>query len=144
MRRSEGRASVWVLVVLLVGAAAAGGFNYYRNLKADQEAQKHRPLHGYAEADLQHLEAAYQAEVDTLSKRYAAAKGKGGGVREHELLGDQVREFERVTKASDGVRDIGATLSEREAALKDVQKELQLREGERDPMQVFLRRLLTF
>jgi len=145
MRRREGKASVWVLLALLVGAGAAGTFNYMRNLKAEQEALKHRPLHGYAESDLRHLETAYQQEVDKLSKRYQAAKASGnGGVRDHQLLGDQVREFDRVTRASDGVRDIGAALSEREVALHDVQKELQLRQGEGDATQVFLRRLLTF
>jgi hypothetical protein len=143
IRRREGRATVWALLLLLVGLVGAGAYNYQRNLKAEQAREAKRPLHGYAKADLEKLAAAYRQEVAKQSARYQAAKGTRSGVRNHELLGAQVNEFERVAKESDAVREIGAVLSEREAALKDVENELQQR-TDLDPTQVFLRRLLTF
>jgi hypothetical protein len=132
-----------VLLLLLVVLAGAGAFNYQRNLKAEQAQEAKRPLHGYAKADLEKLQAAYQQEVKRLEARYQAAKGSRSGVRDHELLGDQANEFARVTKESDGVREIGALLSEREAALREVQSELSQRTNA-DAAQIFLRRLTTF
>jgi hypothetical protein len=144
IRRREGRATIWVLLALLVGLIGGGAYNYQRNLRAEQAAQAKRPLHGYSEADLRSLAAAYHKEVEKLSARYAAARSSRGGVRDHQLLGDQVNEYERVRKGSESEREMGAVLSEREAALKDVERELQARQGQGDAMQVFMRRLLTF
>ena len=143
IRRREGRATLRVLLLVLVGLVGGGAYNYQRNLKAEQEREAKRPLHGYAKADLEKLAAAYRAEIAKLEARYQAAKGGRTGVRNHELLGEQVNEFERVAKESDAVREVGAVVSEREAALKDVENELRQR-TDADPMQVFLRRLLTF
>jgi len=142
-RRRQGRAMTRVLLALFVALVGAGAYNYQRNLKLEQEREAKRPLHGYAKADLEKLAAAYRQEIAKLTARYEAAKASRSGVRSHELLGEQAKEFERVTKESDGVREVGAVLSEREAALRDVEDELHQR-TDVDPTQVFLRRLLTF
>ncbi len=144
IRGREGRATFWLLLALLAGLVGGGAYNYQRNLRAEQAAAAKRPLHGYAEADLQRLAAAYRQEIEKLSARYASAKSSRGGVRDHQLLGEQVQEFERVRKGSESEREAGAVLSEREAALKDVERELQARQGQGDATQVFMRRLFTF
>ena len=142
-RRRQGRAMTRVLLALFVVLVGAGAYNYQRNVKLEQQREAKRPLHGYAKADLEKLAAAYRQEIGKLTARYEAAKGSRSGVRNHELLADQAKEFERVTRESDGVREVGAVLSEREAALRDVENELHQR-IDADPTQVFLRRLLTF
>lgn len=136
-----GAAGVAVLLVVVLVAAAAGAWNYQRNARAEQQA--FRPYASYSDANLASLTEAYGGEVEALRVRYERARGSSAGVRDRELLGEQVREFERVQRASQSVRDLGTQLSEREAALRDLETEQAQRERDRDQLAVFLRRLLT-
>jgi hypothetical protein len=133
------RRIVQLLAVLAV-LGAGGWWNYQRNLA--KEAAEPRPFRGYAEADLVSLQGAYEAEIASLERRYAAAKSSKAAVPTGQLLGEQVRDFERASARSRTIRDAGGDLSEREAALADVRAEIARRRV--DATQVFLRRLLTF
>ena len=142
MRQSQdGAAGTVVLGMLLVALAAAGTWNYLRNVRAEE--QVFRPYASYSDANLTALQEAYGAEAEQLRARYERARGTAAGVRDRELLGEQVREFERVQRVSHQVRELGAQLSEREAALRDLDDEQAQRERDRDALAVFLRRLLT-
>ena len=130
-----------LLLVLMVALGAAGGWNYHRNVTA--EAGEPRPYAGYSDADLEALIAAYESEVGTLERSYAAAKTVRGDSRAKGHFDDQVREFERVQGISNQKRRAGVKLSVGEAELTDLRAEQARRERDADPFQVFLRRLLT-
>jgi hypothetical protein len=128
------------LLAVLAVLGAAGAWNYQRNVA--KEASEPRPFRGYADADLVSLQGAYEAEIAALERRYAAAKSSQAPAPKGQLLGEQVRDFERASARGRTIRDAGGDLSEREAALADVRAEIARRRV--DPTQVFLRRLLTF
>lgn len=130
-----------LLVVLLVGLLCAGGYNYHRNWQAEQE--EFRPYRSYSDADLEVLIAAYEGETDSLDGRYERLRDQRVKPRDRQLLGDQVREFERAQRRGRNVRETGAALSVREAELADLRAELAKREAERDELALHLRRLLT-
>ena len=58
-------------------------------------------------------------------------------------MGENVREFERVQRASRRVRDANGDLAETELMVERIQQELQRRDQERDSTALFLRRLTT-
>jgi hypothetical protein len=128
------------LLALLAVVGAGGWWNYQRNLA--KEAAEPRPFRGYAEADLVSLSEAYETEIETSARRYAAAKSSAAPAAKGQLFGEQVKDFERASARGRAIRDAGGDLSEREAALADVRTELARRRE--DKTRVFLRRLLTF
>src|SRR5262249_32506069 len=103
-RRRHGRAMTRVLLALFIALVGAGAYNYQPNQKLAQEREAKPPLHGYAKADVEKLDAGDRQSIAHLRARYEAARASQRGVRSHELLGEQAKEFERVTKESDGVR----------------------------------------
>jgi hypothetical protein len=143
-RRRAGRASVGLLLVILLGVAGAGAWNYRRNLAREQAEQAQRPLSGYATQDLEALAEAYRGQVAALSRRYDAARGTRVDTTERGFFGDQIDEYERVRRRSGQRREAGADLGETEAALRDVEQELAARGAAAGGAQVHLRRLLTF
>jgi hypothetical protein len=144
-RRRAGGIGAGLLVLLALGVIAGGAWNYRRNLAAEQAARAQRPLAGYAAADLQALAAAYRDEVRRLSGRYEAARERRVDTEQHAFFGEQLDEYERVRRASGQRREVGATLGQSEAALRDVERELQARGAEGGSgWQIHLRRLLTF
>jgi ketosteroid isomerase-like protein len=116
-----------MLVLLLAALCALGGWNYWRNLQREQAEQSARPFAGYHDADLQALAAAYRSEVETLRKRYEATRKARPEARRQALVGDGIREFERVQRHSAREREATAELAQQEARLHDVEKELAYR-----------------
>jgi hypothetical protein len=130
-----------VVLLLLAALAAAGAANYRRNL--EREGREPRPFRSYAAAELETLARAYEREVAALETRYRAQRDAGGAAPAGgPLLGEKVRAFEQVSARTQAVRGLGGELSMKEAALADVRAE-QARRGV-DPLQVHLKRLLTF
>ena len=86
------------LLFLLMLLGGAGGYNYHRNAQA--EDAEFRPFGSYADADLDALAAAYEEQLSGGMAQYQKASSKAVTVREGGLLGEQVREFERVQKIS--------------------------------------------
>jgi hypothetical protein len=127
-----------VLLGLLVGA---GGWNYRRNVAL--ESQEDRPFRSYAEADLAQLLAAYEGEAARAARRAGGTSRATVDERGSRLLGDSVREFERVQGASRKLRDAQGDLAESELMVAQISQELKRRDQERDPTALFLRRLTT-
>jgi hypothetical protein len=129
------------LLLLLLGLAAGGAWNYHRNV--EREGREDRPLRGYAEADLEKLLAAYQQEAGQAAKRAAstprAVVASAGG----RPLGEAAKEFDRVQRQSVRVRDAHGDLAESELMVERVEQELRRRDQERDRTALFLRRLTT-
>lgn len=144
-RRRAGGARVTLLLGVMLVAAAAGAWNYRRNLAAEEAERARRPLSGYSVAELEALAEAYQGEVAQLSRRYDSARGQRVATREQGFFGEQIDEYERVRRASGQRREAGAELGETEAALRDVEAELVARGADGGTAwQIHLRRLLTY
>jgi hypothetical protein len=130
------------LMLLLAVLVGAGAWNYHRNLKL--EAAEPRPYASYSRTDLEALQAAYQAEVDRHTARYRQASGKKVSVRGGGYIGDQVEEFERVQKISQGKRDIASDFAKNQVRLDSVTAEITRRVNEGTPWQQFLRRVTKY
>jgi hypothetical protein len=140
-----GGVSPGLVLVIVLALAAAGAWNYRRNLALEEAERAQRPLSGYATADLEALAQAYRAEVKQLSGRYEAARGARVGTAERGFFGDQIDEYEHVRRKSGQRREVGAALGETEAALRDVEDELRRRVGQGGgAWSVHLRRLTRF
>lgn len=136
-----GRGALIPLLLLLLLLAGGGAWNYQRNVA--RESQEDRPLRGYAEADLEKLKSAYEAEVKRLASRAGATQRASARDMPGQLVGEKAKEFERVQRASARVRDANGDVAEAELMVARISQELGRRGGERDPMAVFLRRLTT-
>lgn len=146
MDRRRGQAG-GVLVAALLGIvvlAAAGGWNYRRNLEAEQRDASARPLHGYSTGDLEALADAYRQEISAHAGRYASQKNTRAEARDRAHFDEQVDEFEKVQKHSTRVREAGAEVSVREAELARVEAELRARGGVESDLDRHLRLLFTF
>ena len=128
-----------LLALALLGAL--GAWNYRAN--RELENAEPRPYRGLREPDLAALGHALEAEIGVYVERYQRATGRRVEVRSPQLLGDQIREFERVQSISESTRQIGRELSEREGSLRRVRQEQRKRDEERDRVRLFLRRLLA-
>ncbi len=128
------------LLLLLAIVAGAGGWNYKRNLEAEEK--EHRPYRSYAEADLEQLRDAYRAELDALTARFQRASGSGVRVGGDGLLGSQVQEFERVQRISRSTRGIIDQVARSQVQLDLVEQEIA-RRGAEAGLGLHLRRLTT-
>ncbi|HEY8154170.1 MAG TPA: hypothetical protein VII72_08595 [Myxococcota bacterium] len=138
---SGGRGALIPLLAVLLLLGGGGAWNYSRNLA--RESQEDRPMRGYAEADLEKLLAAYQKEQVRLARRAGATPRATAKDAPGQLVGEKVREFERVQRASQRVRDANGDLAETELMVERIEQELARRDQERDPTAVFIRRLTT-
>jgi hypothetical protein len=142
-RRQAGRALLLVLVLIL-GLVGAGAANYVRNERAEEAAERARPLAGYATSDLEALADAYRQEIATRSRRYEQLRGQRTQARDRAYFDQQVGEFEKVQRQSAKVRGAGADLSENEASLQEIEEELRVRAAAPTGTALLLHRLLTF
>jgi lipopolysaccharide export system protein LptC len=144
-RRRRQAGGVLVLVLIAVAALAAAGFwNYQRNLEAEQRAASARPMHGYSTSDLEALADAYRQEIAAHSARYASQKTKRVETPDRVYFDQQVQDFEAVQEHSGRVREAGAEVSVREADLARIEEELRARSGVEADLDRQLRLLLTF
>jgi len=137
----NGRGALIPLLALLALLGGGGAWNYSRNLA--RENQEDRPLRGYAEADLEKLLTAYEKEQERAAHRAGATPRATPKEMSGSLVGEKVREFERVQRASQRVRDANGDLAEIDLMLERIHQELQRRDQDRDPMTVFVRRVTT-
>jgi len=143
MTRHTERGSVGLLVLVLAALVGLIGWNYQRNVAAEQRV--FRPYRGYADADLAALVGAYEGEAERTGNRYDKSVTQRvdahGGTG---LLMGNVREFERAQAAARRTRDARENFADARAGLEELKKEQLLRAGERSKLQVFLRRAFTF
>lgn len=131
-----------LLLILLAGLIGGGAWNYQRNLAV--EAAEFRPYRTLADADLNTLLTATEAEAKRLDARYESARGQRASTRiQGTHTEERLRDFERVQAHGRAVRSIGHQASELGATLDALRAEQARRAGEGDAMQVFLRRVLT-
>lgn len=132
---------------MLVGALAVltglGAWNYHRNMQAETQESAPRPFQAYQTTDLEALRAAYAQEVETSQRAYEAQSSRRQRARGEGLMDERVREFEKIQRTSDRLRDLRADVAEREARLREIDAELELRAGAQAGLSLHLKRLLT-
>ncbi len=138
---SEGSHRFVQLLVLLAIVGGAGGWNYHQNLEA--EKREYRPSRGYSEQDLETLRAAYAGHTDVTNERYRAMVSKRAEARSMSLLGEQVREFERVQGIARQNRDARDRLADSQATLQLIERETRKRAQEQDALKLFFRRVFS-
>lgn len=132
--------TVLALLVLLVGG---GAWNYHRNLQAEQRDDRPRPFAKYETTDLEALRAAYAQEAESSRQRYTAQSARRQRASGEGLMDERVREFERIQRTSDRLRELRADVAEQEARLREIDAELLRRSGAASGMALHLQRLLT-
>lgn len=141
-RRREGRAQLFLLLVLL--AFGAGGWNYYQSYRADLESHRDLPFATYSTPELHLLEEAYAQESERARAVYQERQGLAGqrpGAA-NQRLADRVANLERTQAATRKMRDAQADLAENEARLREVEAELARRSQPLAGLRVHLERLL--
>ena len=116
-------------------------WNYHQNLEA--EKREHRPYRGYSDADLETLREVYAGHADLTNERYQAALAKPAEARTLSMLGEQIREFERVQGIAVQKRDARDRLADSQANLQLVEQERRKRDQERNVLKLFARRVFT-
>jgi hypothetical protein len=143
-RRREAGSAVKLVLLFVLVIAAAGAWNYRRNVALEEQQAKARPLSGYSTEDLEALAEAYRQEIAAHESRYSAQKSQRAEARNRAYFDQQVKEFEKVQQQAGRVRDAGAEVAVREVDLKRVEEELRARGGVESDLDRHLRLLLTF
>jgi len=139
--RTEGSSST-ALIAVLVLLAALGAYNYQRNLRAERAEMGARPFAGYESQQLAQLADAYSHEVELSRRRYAAEqKRRQPSKHAAALVGERVREFDRVHQQSANLRALQADLARRETRLQEVEKERAYRRTLAAGLAIHLQRL---
>lgn len=141
-RTRRGGATWQTLLLLLVIAGAAGAFNYHRNYQIELQEQGARKFSGYSDADLDKLASAYRAEIEGLEGSYVKARDRRVELGDRPLLGERVREFERVQGAIKVKQGLTSALADAEARLREIEEEQAVRTHNRG-FERHLRRLLS-
>jgi hypothetical protein len=125
---SGGGSKLGATLLMLIVLGGAGGFNYYRNMQAEQQDEKPRPLSGYDDAGLAALADAYRTEIEALQARRAMARSAADpAAAKGAFIGDNVKQFERVQKSSQALRDLLGEIAERQGRLAEIEREQQYR-----------------
>ncbi len=140
-RRAGGATVPLLFLVLLLGL---GAYNYHRNWTAESAAQGPRPFESYATGDLEQLRDAYNSEIVQLERHYSAQERRRVRARSEGLMmGERLDEFERVQRTSGKLREIGTEVADRQARLRDVEKELEYRVALKAGLELHLQRLTS-
>jgi uncharacterized protein HemX len=131
-----------LILVVLVALGAAGEYNYQRN-KSSEEQSAASSYKGYSDAEIAALIEAYEREVEALESRYDAVKNRHLETRSGGLIDQQIEEFERAQKVGASTRSMGAKVAQKEAILRELQREQSLRGNAFDSLKLHLRRLLS-
>ena len=137
---------VFVLLVLVVGLAGAGYYNYQRNAAMDSDLQENRPYRAVPNADLAKIIASTQQDI---ARRKGADRLGAAGRVEHRRDG-----LERRRRQGQRVRGLSArerawknkraAVMEQEALLKELSTRRSSATKDLDPMSRIKRRVLTF
>src|SRR5206468_385073 len=121
-RRSErGASSLGALALLLLVLVGGIGWNYRRNLAAEQ--REFRPYRSYSDADLATLLGAYEQESKTTRRRYDAAVGRRAHVEAKSDVMGNVHEFERAQRVNLAARDARSNHAEAQSSLEALRAE---------------------
>ena len=142
-RRREGKVSWVALLLVLLLLGAGGAFNYRRNLEREIAEQGPRQFAGYSDQDLEALRQAYRQETEAYRKRWNARHAARSDARRQALMGEAVREFERVQRSSAGLRQMTAGVAEGEARIAGIEREQAYRSRLAGGLTLHLERLVT-
>ena len=137
-----------LLLLVLVGAAAGGLFyNYNRNAGIEADLHKPRPYAKFATKDIEALIAAYQGEIKRAKSRVAAAPGGEDAIAaqaESDVSG-KAEAFANFQRNNEQWKRQRGSVMEHEVELQQLQFEKTIRDRHLDdPAYVFKARLLTF
>jgi len=132
-----------ILVALLLLIVVGGGYNYHRNMQAEQQDQGPRPFKGYSTADLTSLRDAYDQEVQAYQRKYDSQQRQRVRTSGNGAMNEQVDQFERVQRNSAAIRETTADVAEREAQLRAINRELELRLALGGGLSLHLKRLTS-
>jgi hypothetical protein len=131
-------------VALLLVAAAAGAWNYHRNLQIELQAEGPRPYKSYAQMDIEALRSAYAAELAGVRAQLVHAKQQRGRVsRDIGSIAENVEQFAQTTRTSTAIRDAAADVAERKSQIAELDEELEMRTRFGKGMARHLKRLTT-
>jgi hypothetical protein len=128
-----------LLLVVLIGLVGLCVWNYRRN--AALEVATPSPYASLADEDVERLLEAYKSELE----RMKSAQPKATRVRDNDGVVAGIHEFDRVARHSRSRREAGYEVAETEGSVRALEAEKAKRVAlGGGPMQVFLRRALTF
>jgi hypothetical protein len=142
--QGKGKTSIGAVLVVLLALGAAGGWNYHRNYEAEVAERGPSSFSGYSSESLEALRVAYQIEIDGVAGEYQALKSKRTQVRAVSGVGDGVKQFEKVQRSANRLRDVTTGLAANEARVRDIDKELRYRNDTAGGFAVHFKRLTGF
>ncbi len=140
-KRRDAGGSTGMALVLLLALAGVGAWNFHRNLSA--EAAVYRPFRTHSDEDLTQLAGAFGNQRDQVSAHYDAVAAQRAPAFERSHFDQKVQEFERVQRAGDAKKAVGAELAKSTTTLKLLAEEERMRQLERNAVKLFFKRLLT-
>ncbi len=131
-------------VLLLLVVAAAGAWNYHRNLQIEIQTEGSRPYENYAMTEVEALRSAYAADLEGVRAQLVHAKRQRGRVaRDIDSIAKNVEQFEQTKRTSTAIRNALDDVTERESRIAELDKELEMRTRFGTGMARHLKRLTT-
>jgi hypothetical protein len=143
-RRIAGNATT-SLLLLLVALLGVGAWNYHRNYQLERANEHGRPYSGYSTHEVELLRDAVAGELEATRARFARARGhRMRSARDQGSVGDNARQFNRTTRASNAIRDAAGDVAVQESLKAALDQELTARAGAGEGMALHLKRLTSF
>lgn len=137
---------VFLLLVLVVGLAGAGYYNYQRNAAMDADLAENRPYRAIPSAELAKIIASTQKDVARRKGNLASAPHGASNIdaTDSSDVGGRANAFAGFQRENEAWKNQRGAVMEQEVLLKDLLHEKQLRDKDLDPMSRIKRRVLTF
>ncbi len=137
---------VFVLIVLVVGLAGAGYYNYQRNEGMDSDLRENRPYRAVPNEDLAKIIASTQRDIARRKGGIASAPQGASNIdaTDSSDVGGRANAFAGFQRENEQWKNKRAAVMEQEALLKELMHEKELRAKDLDPMSRIKRRVLTF
>lgn len=121
--KGGGLSTVQAIFALLVIFGACGGYLKWNF----EEKEEFRPFGSYSDEAVDQLAESFGAEFERLDGQYRQLADRKVDVQHHALLGDRVREFERVQAVAEQTRKAGHQVSFVMADQKNLKREMWIR-----------------
>lgn len=137
---------ILLLLVLAVGLAGGGYYNYQRNEHLDADLKEARPYRAVLDTDLAKTIASTQKSIARSKASIASAPGGAGAIDQQDSsdLGSRARAFSGFQRENERWKDQRGAVMEQEILLQELLHEKQLRSKDLDSWSRIKRRVLTF